>query len=137
MTNKPKARIYVEAPLKEDAAVLLNEAQAGYVLRTLRMKEGQHLALFNGKDGEWEAEIAEAGKRHAGLLVRKQRTKQKNSPDIELVFAPVKNEKIDYTVKRAAELGVNALRPVLTRRTVVARVNMERLRANAIEAAQQ
>ena len=137
MSDNCKTRLHVEAPLSKGAVVTLTEPQANYVLRTLRMREGEKLALFNGSDGEWEAEITAVAKREAQVTEHNQRAPQKNAPDTWLVFAPVKNEKIDYTVKRAVELGVNALLPVMTRRTAVSRVNVERLQANAVEAAQQ
>lgn len=135
--SRLRARLYRQEPLHEGAAVTLTEGQHHYLAHTLRVKEGEQVALFNGQDGEWCAQIEQVSKKMVTLRVAQQRAKQTNSPDIWLLFAPVKNEKIDFTARRATELGVSALLPVITQRTVVARVNEERLLANAIEAAEQ
>jgi 16S rRNA (uracil1498-N3)-methyltransferase len=137
MKLKPKTRIYVESPLGEGAHIALPESAAHQLLHALRAKAGDTVLLFNGADGEWLAEIAQAGKRDLKARVLRRTAAQQNAPDIWLAFAPVKNEKIDYTVKRAVELGVSRLLPVMTRHTVVGRVNTGRLRANAVEAAEQ
>lgn len=137
MADKLKTRLFVDAPLQAGAAVTLKETQAHYLLHTLRVREGGRVALFNGRDGEWLAEVSGVGRRDVQLMAVSRRAGQKGAPDVWLAFAPVKNEKIDYTARRAVELGVSALLPVMTRRTAVSRVNMERLGANAVEAAQQ
>jgi 16S rRNA (uracil1498-N3)-methyltransferase len=132
-----KARLYVTGDLGEGVAVTLDEGQAHYLLHVLRAREGNRVALFNGRDGEWLAEIATATKRGviATCLTRTQ--SQAGVPDIWLAFAPVKKTPSDYLVQKAAELGVRALLPVFTRRTIVSRINEERMAANAIEAAEQ
>jgi len=95
------------------------------------------VSLFNGRDGEWLAEIAPSGKRGVTAACRKQTRKQQEVPDIWLVFAPVKKTPADYLVQKATELGASVLQPVFTRRTIVTRINRERMLANAIEAAEQ
>lgn len=137
MQHKIKTRLFVDASLHPGAQLTLEDAQAHYLLHTLRIQPGEAVALFNGREGEWLAVAEGMAKKTVALAVHTQLRAQKNAPDIWLAFAPVKNEKIDYMVKRAVELGVSALLPVITRRTVVTRVNLERLRANAVEAAQQ
>ncbi len=123
--------------LGEDVAVTLDEGQTHYLLHVLRAKAGNLVSLFNGRDGEWLAEIAGAAKRGATATCRKQTQPQAGTPDIWLAFAPVKKTPCDYLVQKATELGASVLLPVFTRRTIVARINEERMAANAVEAAEQ
>lgn len=132
-----KMRLYAEAPLGAGARVEPTPAQSHYLLHVMRAKEGDRLRLFNGRDGEWAAAVAQAGKRTCTFVCEKQVASQTDVPDLWLCFAPVKKTPADYVAQKATELGVRVLQPVLTRRTVVRRVNEERLRANAIEAAEQ
>ena len=117
--------------------VACSAEQANYLRNVLRLKAGDPILVFNGRDGEWRAELAEAGKRGAALLVGAQVRPQEGGPDIDYLFAPLKRARLDYLVQKATEMGVARLRPVLTRRTTPERVNVERMRANAIEAAEQ
>lgn len=130
-------RLYVDAPLGVQAAVALNDAQSHYLLHVMRAKSGDRLRVFNGRDGEWVARIAEAARRRCVLACERQSSPQLEVPDIWLVFAPVKKTPADYLVQKATELGVRVLQPVFTRRTIVRRLNLERMTANAIEAAEQ
>jgi 16S rRNA (uracil1498-N3)-methyltransferase len=130
-------RLYVEAALGPGLAVALDEGRAHFLRNVLRLRPGDAVALFNGRDGEWSAEVASLGKRDAELRVAAQRRPQEPDADLWLVFAPIKRQRIDLLAEKASELGVAALWPVLTERTAVARVNRERLAANAIEAAEQ
>jgi 16S rRNA (uracil1498-N3)-methyltransferase len=132
-----KTRLYVTADLGAGVALSLDEGQTHYLLHVLRAKPGNLVSLFNGRDGEWLAEISQAGKRGVTATCVKQTQPQSEAPDIWLTFAPVKKTPADYLVQKAAELGVSVLQPVFTRRTIVTRVNQERMRANAIEAAEQ
>jgi len=132
-----KTRLYVAGDLGANMTVALDEGQSHYLLHVLRAKASDRVLLFNGRDGEWLAEIAQAGKRGVTAVCLKQAQPQAGGPDIWLVFAPVKKTPSDYLVQKAAELGVSALLPVFTRRTIVSRINEERMAANAIEAAQQ
>ena len=132
-----KTRLYVPGDLGAGMAVALDEGQAHYLLHVLRAKSGKLVSLFNGRDGEWLAEIAQVHKRGVTAVCRKQTQKQAEVPDIWLVFAPVKKTPADYLVQKAAELGASLLQPVFTRRTIVTRINQERMLANAIEAAEQ
>lgn len=129
-------RLFVEQPLAAGAAFALAPAQAHYVTRVMRRKPGDALSLFNGRDGEWRAEIGPGRKGCAVSVVACARP-QAAGPDVWLVFAPVKRAPIDLIAEKATELGVAALCPVITRHTEARRVNLDRLRANAIEAAEQ
>ncbi len=129
-------RLFVDAPLAAGAALALAPPQAHYVTRVMRRKPGDALMLFNGRDGEWRAEIEAARKGCAVNVVECSRA-QAAGPDVWLVFAAVKRAPIDLIATKATELGVAALCPVTTRHTAVGRVNLDRLRANAVEAAEQ
>jgi 16S rRNA (uracil1498-N3)-methyltransferase len=130
-------RLYVEADLADGAAVACTPAQANYLRNVLRLEAGDAILVFNGRDGEWRAELAESGRRAVTLKLRSQVRRQEGGPDIDYLFAPLKRARLDYTVEKATEMGAARLRPVLTRRTVADRVNLERMRAHAIEAAEQ
>jgi len=130
-------RLYVESDLAADTAVALAPPQAHYLASVMRRAPGDEVLLFNGRDGEWSARIEALGKKTATLAVAGQTRAQAAGPDLWLLFAPVKRASLDLVARAATELGVSALRPVETRRTVVGRVNRERMTANAIEAAEQ
>lgn len=132
-----KVRLYIEAPLGDGESVTLDEGQAHYLLHVMRAKTGDRLNLFNGRDGEWLAEIAGTAKRSCIAVCTGRVAPQSDVPDVWLVFAPVKKTPADYLTQKATELGVRVLWPVITRRTIVTRVNTERMRANAVEAAEQ
>ena len=131
-----KTRLYVTADLGEGVALALDDGQAHYLLHVLRAKDGNLVLLFNGRDGEWLAELATT-KRSVTATCLKRTEAQSGVPDIWLAFAPVKKTPSDYLVQKAAELGVSVLQPVYTRRTIVTRINEERMAANAVEAAEQ
>lgn len=134
---KPVTRLYVEAALAPGQAVGLDHAQAHFLRSVLRLEAGAWLAVFNGRDGEWLAEIEGLGKGWCSLALLEQRRKAEPEPDLWLVFAPIKRARIDFMAEKATELGCSLLQPVMTRFTAVSRVNEERLRANAREAAEQ
>jgi len=130
-------RIYLDRPLGTGQAVSFDRAQANYLLNVLRLKRGDAVLLFNGRDGEWQAELADSGKRTPMAILGERRRKQPEPADLHFMFAPLKHARLDYMVQKAVEMGVSRLQPVLTRHTQVARVNVERMRANVVEAAQQ
>jgi 16S rRNA (uracil1498-N3)-methyltransferase len=132
-----KVRLYVEMALGEGVRVVPSDAQAHYLLHVMRAKAGERVSLFNGRDGEWLATLAEVKKKSCVLACEKQIRAQDASPDVWLCFAPIKKTPADYVVQKATELGASALIPVFTRRTIVTRVNGGRMAANAIEAAEQ
>lgn len=130
-------RLFVEHPLHEGARIVLSREQANYLLNVLRLSGGHRLRVFDGRSGEWEAELERVGRRDAALMVRDKLREQSTGPDIHYLFAPLKRARLDYMVQKATELGVAHLQPVLTRHTVAERVNTERMRANVVEAAEQ
>jgi 16S rRNA (uracil1498-N3)-methyltransferase len=130
-------RVYLAAPLAAGLAVSFDRAQANYLLNVLRLKNGDELLLFNGRDGEWQARIAGAGKRALTAVIGERMREQPRPSDLHFLFAPLKHARLDYLVQKAVEMGAARLQPVITRHTQVARVNLERMRANVIEAAQQ
>ncbi len=132
-----KVRLYIKAALGDGVRVAPNDGQAHYLLHVMRAKIGDRVGLFNGRDGEWLAQIVDAAKRGCTLQCQRLTARQAEVPDLWLVFAPIKKTPADYLAQKATELGVRALQPVITRRTIVSRVNVERLRANAVEAAEQ
>ena len=134
---KSLPRLFVDAPLGEGARVDLDAGQANYLGNVLRMKEGAELLLFDGRSGEWLARITEAGKKRMTLAVERRNREAEVIPDVWLAFAPVKRSQTDWLVEKATELGVAKLMPVVTARTVVERVKLDRLRVIAIEAAEQ
>jgi len=129
-------RLYVAAPLDGGGEVALERAQAHYLTNVLRLKAGARVLVFNGSDGEWGATI-EGGRRAASLRVGARTRAQAVPADLHYLFAPLKAARLDYMVQKAVEMGVSRLQPVITRHGQVARVNAERMRANAIEAAEQ
>jgi 16S rRNA (uracil1498-N3)-methyltransferase len=132
-----KTRLYVTGDLGANIAVALDEGPSHYLLHVLRAKSGNRVLLFNGRDGEWLAEIGQASKRGVIVTCLNRTRSQTSEPDIWLAFAPIKKTPADYLVQKATELGVSRLLPVFTRRTIVSRVNLERMAANAAEAAEQ
>lgn len=134
---KSLPRLFVTTRLSEGARVELDAGQANYLGNVLRMKEGAELLLFDGASGEWLARIAGAGKKRMTLTIERRTREAEAIPDVWLAFAPVKRGQIDWLVEKATELGVARLLPVTTQRTIVERLNLERLRAHIIEAAEQ
>jgi 16S rRNA (uracil1498-N3)-methyltransferase len=130
-------RLHVDAALHEGASVALDSSQAHYLGNVLRLKAGDDVLVFNGRDGEWQATLARTGKRGLALALGKRRRPQPRALDLHYLFAPLKHARLDYMAQKAVEMGASRLQPVLTSRAQVARVNLERLRANAIEAAEQ
>jgi 16S rRNA (uracil1498-N3)-methyltransferase len=129
-------RLFVNDALAPGAEIALEKPQAHYLTNVLRLKPGDPVLAFNGKDGEWRATVAARGK--TTTLSVTELTREQTEPcDLHYLFAPLKHERLDYMVQKAVELGVSRLQPVLTQHTQVTRVNLDRMRANAIEAAEQ
>jgi 16S rRNA (uracil1498-N3)-methyltransferase len=129
-------RLFVEASLAPGQTVELERNQSNYLGNVLRLAAGASILVFNGRDGEWQAQIA-GRKRPDSLTIVAQTRPQDRLPDLAYVFAPLKHARLDYMVQKAVEMGASSLQPVLTRFTQVSRVNSERMRANVIEAAEQ
>jgi 16S rRNA (uracil1498-N3)-methyltransferase len=129
-------RLYVDAPLAQGASVALDRDQTNYLGNVLRLSSGAKILAFNGRDGEWQAEIA-GRKRPETLTLVKQTREQDHLGDVTYVFALLKHARLDYIVQKAVEMGAAKLQPLTTRHTQTARVNLERMSANVIEAAEQ
>ena len=130
-------RLYLDAALHAGVEIAASSDQANYLRNVLRLGAGATILVFNGRDGEWRATLGWSGKRGVTLVLSEPTRPQTAGPDIDYLFAPLKRARLDYMVQKAAEMGVRRLAPVLTRHTVAERVNVERMRANAIEAAEQ
>ena len=136
-SERAPPRLFIDAPLAAGGEAPLSANQSHYLRHVLRRSEGDAVILFNGRDGEWRGRIAALGKSRAAASVEAQTRVQEAEPDLWLLFAPIKRGPVDLVAEKATELGVAALLPVITRRTVVGRVNTERLRAIAMESAEQ
>jgi 16S rRNA (uracil1498-N3)-methyltransferase len=130
-------RLYVDQPLAARGTVALEGAQVNYLRNVLRLRPGDPVLAFNGRDGEWRTALTEHGKRAFCLSVETLNRAQTPALDLHYWFAPLKHARLDYMVQKAVEMGVSRLQPVLTQHGQVARLNLERMRANAVEAAQQ
>ena len=129
-------RLFVDTALARDAKVALDRGQSNYLGNVLRLAAGAPVLAFNGRDGEWQAAI-EGRKRPDSLVILQQARPQDHLPDLSYVFAPLKHARLDYMVQKAVEMGAATLQPVVTRFTQASRVNIERMRANVVEAAEQ
>jgi 16S rRNA (uracil1498-N3)-methyltransferase len=130
-------RLFVKSPLCAGAAIELTPDQAQYLANVLRLKPNDNVLVFNGADGEWCARLAMVGKKKVELAAEHQTRSQEDGPDLHYLFAPIKRARLDYMAQKATEMGASLLQPVITRRTVAERVKIERLEANAVEAAEQ
>lgn len=129
-------RLFVDTPLAAGSGIALDRDQSNYLGNVLRLAEGDTVLVFNGRDGEWQASLAGRKRPDRAEIVSQTRA-QDGLPDLHYVFAPLKHARLDYMVQKAVEMGVSALRPVTTRFTQTSRVNVERMRANVVEAAEQ
>jgi 16S rRNA (uracil1498-N3)-methyltransferase len=130
-------RLYLDAPLHAGASIALDASQANYLGNVLRLKTGDSALVFNGLDGEWRGTLASAGKRSLALTIVERTRPQTDALDLHYLFAPLKHARLDYMVQKVVEMGASRLQPVLTRHAQVGRINLERMRANAVEAAEQ
>lgn len=130
-------RLYVDHPLGEGQSVPLSREQAHYLFGVMRLGAGDSLILINGRDGEFGATVAEAGKRGGLVRVGAQTRGLQMPPDLWLLFAPIKKARTDYIVEKATEMGARRIVPVLTEFTNAERVRRDRLQAHVIEAAEQ
>ena len=132
-----KIRLFVDHTLGEAQSVPLNKDQAHYIFSVMRKSIGETILIFDGNNGEWEASIEEISKKSGVLLCIKQTKPQIMPPDLWLFFSPLKKVRTDFIVEKATELGVAKIIPVQTEHTNADRVNLSRLSAHAIEAAEQ
>jgi len=137
VARHPAPRLYVERRLGPGGAVELETGQAHYLRVVLRLGGGAEVVGFNAIDGEWLCRIGEVGKSRVRLSVERQVRVPEPGPDLWLLFAPIKRGRLDWLVEKGTELGVSAMLPVWTARTQSERLNLERLRAHAVQAAEQ
>ena len=132
-----KIRLYVDHPLSEGQIIPLEKDQAHYLFGVMRLSEGACVALFNGRDGEFLAEVVKAGKRNGTLKLLERSRPLQMPPDLWLLFAPIKKARTDFIVEKAAEMGARRIVPVATEFTNSERIRQDRLQAHAVEAAEQ
>jgi len=137
MSNNSRTRLYISEPIRAESTLQLTRPQSHYLINVMRMVIGDELLVFNGVDGEWKITITDANKKCTSASVDQQTLPQSNEPDVWLLFAPIKKDRTDFIIEKATELGVTRILPIITERTQNARVNTERLKATAIEAAEQ
>ncbi len=137
MDTRAKIRLFVDAQLGEGQSILLNRDQANYLFNVMRLSVGAFVSVFNGTDGEWQAEVVEATKRKGIMIARTQSRPQLNPPDLWLLFAPIKKARTDFIVEKATEMGASRICPVNTDYTNSDRIRQDRLQAHAVEAAEQ
>jgi 16S rRNA (uracil1498-N3)-methyltransferase len=130
-------RLYTDAALGPGASVVLEQPQAHYLLHVLRFAAGQPVLLFNGRDGEWRGRLEKSGKRATSVQLEERIRVQTSPSNLHYWFAPLKHSRLDYMAQKAVEMGAARLQPVITRHTQATRVNLDRMEANAIEAAEQ
>ena len=130
-------RLFVANDLDAAREMTLSHAQTHYLLHVLRLSEGAHLLVFDGGNGEWRAQITHAKKSGCAIRLIEKVREQTAAQDIHYAFAPLKQGRLDYMVQKAVEMGASLLQPVMTAHTAVSKLNVERMKANAIEAAEQ
>jgi 16S rRNA (uracil1498-N3)-methyltransferase len=130
-------RLFIDETLAGGRRLTLEGPQAHYLMAVIRLRAGDRVKLFDDRTGEWLAELTDAQKKRVTLAIGERLRERESVPDLWLLFAPIKRGRIDWLVEKATELGVARLVPILTRRTIVDRLNLERLQAHAIEAAEQ
>ena len=134
--TEARIRLYVDQPLAAGQPVAVGEGQANYLFNVMRLSVGATVKLFNGQDGEWLASVEHAGKRQGILRCNTQSAPLMPPPDLWLVFAPIKKARTDFIVEKAVEMGAARILPVQTRFTNE-RIREDKLRAHAVEAAEQ
>lgn len=130
-------RLHVDAPLAPDARIDATTPQVHYLKNVMRRAAGDEILLFNGRDGEWRARIESLERKGSGFVALSQTRPQAAEPGPALLIALIKRAPLEMAVEKATELGVQSLQLVITRRTNAERVNLDRLRAIAVEAAEQ
>jgi 16S rRNA (uracil1498-N3)-methyltransferase len=130
-------RLFVAGPIVAGSRFALAREQANYLGNVLRLGEGAAVLVFDGRSGEFRARIAAVSRKAVDLVVEEPTRVQPPAPDLLYLFAPLKHARLDYMVQKAVEMGVGRMRPVITRHTQASRVNLERMRSNVVEAAEQ
>lgn len=137
MGSPSKIRLYVEQKLIAGASLILSEQQSHYLCNVMRLKKGSYLSCFNSTDGEFIACISVIHKKQTEIELGKQIRCPTNSPDIWLLFSPIKKDRMDFLVEKSVELGVSALLPVITQYGITDKLKSERICAQMVDAAEQ
>ena len=135
--NFKKTRLYINDSLSVGNQITLAEMQSHYLISVMRLQAGDMISVFNGKDGQWQAELTNTHKKSCQIKIHNCELAQEHLPKLSLLFSPIKNESAGYIVQKATELGATAIFPTLTQRSVVKSVNQDKLLLSAIEAAEQ
>jgi 16S rRNA (uracil1498-N3)-methyltransferase len=135
--NYRMQRLFIDAGLTAGKPVEASKEQFHYLANVLRMADGDAVLVFNGRDGEWRAELSFPTRKRL-LLTPTEETRPQPAPsDLHYLFAPLKVGRLDYLVQKAVEMGAGLLQPVMTQH-VQGKINSnERLEANVVEAAEQ
>jgi 16S rRNA (uracil1498-N3)-methyltransferase len=135
--NYKMQRLFVDTDLSAGGSVAANAEQFNYLANVLRMGEGDQVLLFNGRDGEWQARLTFESKKKLALTIESQTREQTAQPDLHFLFAPLKVGRLDYLIQKSVEMGAGVIQPVITQHTQNHRVSVDKLQANALEAAEQ
>ncbi|WP_027487271.1 16S rRNA (uracil(1498)-N(3))-methyltransferase [Allorhizobium undicola] len=135
--NYRMQRLYVQADLLPEQPLETNAEQFNYLANVLRLADEAELLLFNGRDGEWRARLAFPTRKKILLTPVEQTRPQPAHPDLVFLFAPLKVGRMDYLIQKAVEMGAGTLQPVMTQHVQGKITSLERLQANAVEAAEQ
>ena len=130
-------RLFIDQPLKPGEALQLDRSQSNYLLNVLRFKDGAPVLVFNGRDGEWQAKLKLLGRKKAELKIASQTRSQPEPYQLHYLFAPLKQARMEYMVQKAVEMGAGVLQPVITDYCQVRKLNLDRMRTHATEAAEQ
>lgn len=136
-SSNMKCRLFVEDGLRGGAEIRLEGRAGHHLVNVMRCRDGEYIALFNGRDGEWRCEIIKTGKGRAVVMAREETIKQKEAADLWYLFAPLKKARTDYMMEKATELGVSLIGPVTTERTNLSGFKAEKIQAHAVQAAEQ
>ena len=137
MRNQPRYRLATAESLASGVQLQLSGNEAHYLGHVLRLKPGDRIALFNATDGEFAATLADIGKKTLTVTVAELLRAPEKGTGLIVCFAPIKGGRMETIIEKATELGADVLQPVLTNRSVVDKVNLERAGAIAREAAEQ
>lgn len=135
--NYKMQRLYVENDLESGSQIEVASQAGHYLTHVLRLKDGDEILAFNGRDGEWKSRLRPEGKKRLFLEPFEQTRPQPSASDLIYCFAPLKQGRLDYMVQKAVEMGAGVLQPVITQHTQVPKLGTDRVKANAIEAAEQ
>ena len=135
--NYKMQRLFVDADLSAGGRVAVSAEQFNYLANVLRMSEDDPILLFNGRDGEWQARLTFESKKKLTLTIERQTREQTSQPELHFLFAPLKVGRLDYLIQKSVEMGAGVIQPVITQHTQNHRVSVEKLQANALEAAEQ